>query len=146
MLKLTNTKISGNPQTVLLRYSLLMTKLVTANKDSSRSGAIWLAKVAKKKKALDIVILNIGKIAFFADYFVILSGKNKKQNQAITLELMEEAKAHGLKLLGQEGYKEGSWILLDFGSVIVHIFHELLRSFYDLEFLWSEAPSVKWTR
>ena len=119
---------------------------VGITRETSRNEAVWLAGLAKKKKAADIVILNIGKLVVLADYFVILSGRNKKQNQAIALELMVQAKAGGLRLVGREGYEEGSWVLLDFGSVVVHIFQESLRSFYNLEFLWSEAPRIRWDK
>ena len=130
----------------------ILTKVLGTPKDSSRTAlhrvaaanAIWLAQLAQKKKAKDVVILNVGKTLFITNYFVIISGKTQKQNQALAQEMKEQAKMRGLKLFGWEGYQEGSWILLDFGSVIVHIFMESLRSFYDLEFLWSEAPRVKW--
>lgn len=111
----------------------------------SRQLAIALARLADKKKAEGIVILNLKKLLFLTDYFVILSGKHKKQNQAIADELMLKAKhSFRVKLLGNEGYAEGSWIVLDFGDVVVHIFHEALRKFYDLEFIWGEATRVRW--
>lgn len=114
---------------------------------NSRQLVIALARLADKKKAENIVILNLKKLLFLTDYFIILSGKNKKQNQAIADELMLKAKhSLGAKLYGNEGCEEGSWIVLDFGDVIVHIFHEDLHKFYDLEFIWGEAPKVKWAK
>lgn len=72
---------------------------------------------------------------------MICSVKNKKQAQAIAQEMIEKYK---LKLYGLEGYEEGTWILLDFGDVVVHLFQEQLREFYNLEFLWSHASRVRW--
>ncbi len=116
-------------------------------KNESRQLAITLARLADKKKAEDIAILNLKKRLFLTDYFIILSGKNKKQNQAIADELMYQGK-HSLEieLLGKAGYEEASWIVLDFNDVMVHIFQEETRQFYDLEFIWGETPRVSWKR
>lgn len=115
--------------------------------NESRQTAIALARLADRKKAEDIAILNLKKRLFLTDYFLILSGKNKKQNQAIADELMYQAKhSLDLRLLGYEGYQEASWIILDFADVVVHIFQEETRRFYDLEFIWGETPRVSWKR
>lgn len=112
----------------------------------SRQLALACARWADQNKAEDIIILNLKKLTFITDYFVICSGRNKKQNQAVADELIAQEKkgSPGLNLLSTEGYHEGSWIVLDLGDVIVHILHESLRKFYDLEFIWSEAPRVRW--
>lgn len=113
-------------------------------KITPRKLAIDLARWADKKKAHNIVILDLQKILSITDFFIICSGRNKKQTQAIADHLREKAKTLSISLLGQEGYKEGSWVLLDFGEMVVHVFHEETRGFYDLEFLWSEAPRIRW--
>jgi ribosome-associated protein len=112
---------------------------------TSRKLAIALAKLADKKKAKDILVLQVKKLIFITDYFLIASGTNKKQTQAIADDIMFQAK-HTLNanLLSKQGYEEGTWIVLDLGDVIIHIMHENLRGFYELELLWGDAPQVKW--
>ena len=109
--------------------------------DNTRTFAIGCARLASAKKADDISVLNMIKTSLgITDYFVICSGNNKKQNQAIADQFLSNLK--GL-ILGIEGYEQGNWIVVDLGSVVVHIFHESLRKFYDLEFLWSDVPRVR---
>lgn len=97
---------------------------------------------AAEKKAIDLTILNIGKVSVVADYFIIITGATKIQVRAIADEIMENAKETGFPLLHKEGYSDGLWILLDYGSVVVHIFQPKEREFYNLERLWSHAPQV----
>lgn len=113
-------------------------------KDEARETAIECARIADGKKATDIVVLDIRKIAFITDYFVIASGTNRRQLQAIADELSSTLKGRGLRRVGMEGYQEGAWILVDFGSVVIHLFHEEMRRYYELENLWSEAKGVRW--
>jgi ribosome-associated protein len=114
--------------------------------DDSRKIAVKLAQIADKKKAEDIVILNVRKLTFITDAFMIMSVKNKKQAQAIALDMAAYAKNEGITNLGLEGYEEGNWVLVDFGSVVIHIFNGKLREFYDLESLWGDATKIKWKR
>ncbi len=102
--------------------------------------------MADKKKAGNIVILDVRKQTFMTDYFMIVSGKSTRQNQATIRELKETAKAKGINVLGWEGYGEGSWVLLDLGDVVIHMLLEPVRNFYDLESIWAEAPKVKWQK
>lgn len=102
------------------------------------------ARIADGKKATDIVVLDIRKVAFITDYFVIASGKNKKQLQAIADEISETLKGQGRRRAGLEGYGEGAWILVDFGDVVIHLFHEEMRRYYELENLWSDGKKVRW--
>ncbi|MFA5773679.1 MAG: ribosome silencing factor [Candidatus Paceibacterota bacterium] len=109
--------------------------------DNTRTFAVKCARLASTKKADDISVLNMAKTSLgVTDYFVICSGNNKKQNQAIADEFMMSLKG---RILGIEGYEQGNWIVVDLNSVVVHIFHESLRKFYDLEFLWSDVPRVR---
>lgn len=92
------------------------------------------------KKGVLIKVLNVRDLTSIADYFILASTRNKKQSQAAADAVddkMAEKKVHRLR---KEGYREGDWILLDFGDVIVHIFTDDERRHYELDSLWSEAP------
>jgi len=97
---------------------------------------------AADKKAIDIVVLDLREIASFTDYFVITSGTNERQVQAISDEVYETLKKAGTTAARVEGYKTAEWILLDYGDFIVHVFEQKSRSFYDLERLWRESTRV----
>lgn len=97
---------------------------------------------ASEKKALNIVVLDLREIASFTDYFVITSGTNERQVQAISDEIYETLKKAGSTAARVEGYKTAEWILLDYGDFIVHVFEEKSRRFYDLERLWRESKRV----
>lgn len=117
---------------------------IIAKKDEARETAIECARIADDKKATDIVVLDLRKIAFITDYFVVASGKNKKQLQAIADEISSRLKGAGRRRTGLEGYQEGAWVLVDFGDVVVHLFHEEMRRYYELENLWADAKSIRW--
>jgi ribosome-associated protein len=97
---------------------------------------------ASDKKALDLVVLDLREIATFTDYFVIASGSNERQVQAISDEIFERLKKSGTPAARVEGYRTAEWILLDYGDFVVHVFDEKARRFYDLERLWREAQRV----
>lgn len=111
---------------------------------SSREVAIQSALIASEKKAEDIIIFRISDLTFIADYFVVCSGSNERQLQAIADEIRKEMKGSGVRLLGIEGYTDAKWILMDLGDVIIHIFDTKTRAFYDLELLWGDAPRLPW--
>ena len=98
---------------------------------------------ALEKKPKDLVILKIKEISSFADYYVIMSGSSDREVQALASAIQEKMKKAGILPLGAEGTTFGKWILLDYIDVIVSIFHEPLRAFYDLERLWSDAPHME---
>ncbi len=98
-----------------------------------------LVDLALEKKAKDVVSLKLTGLTLIADYFIILSATNTRQAQAIADALYETLKDENQQALRIEGYQDGRWILLDFGSVVVHIFQPDERSFYDLETLWGDA-------
>jgi len=100
-------------------------------------------RAAAEKKAIDLVVLDLREIASFTDYFVITSGANERQVQAISDEVFETLKKAGTPPARVEGYKTAEWILLDFGDFIFHVFDEKARRFYDLERLWREAKRVE---
>ncbi len=96
-------------------------------------------RAAESKKALRIQVLDLREISSFTDYFVICSGTNIRQIQAISDEVELQLKREGQRPLGIEGYERAEWILIDYGDFIVHIFSEAARAFYDLERLWRHA-------
>ena len=98
---------------------------------------------AAEKKALEPVVLDLREIASFTDYFVIVSGANERQVQAISDEVYETLKKAGHAALRVEGYKTAEWILLDYGDFVVHVFEQKARKFYDLERLWRESKRVE---
>lgn len=100
------------------------------------------ADIASDKKASDVILLDIRDVTTFADYFVICSGNNPRQIQAIADAIDEQLGEQGAKVLHREGDSETGWMLLDFGDVIVHIFGPKEREYYRLERLWSGAKTV----
>jgi ribosome-associated protein len=109
---------------------------------TSEERAVKAANAAADKKAEDILILDLKKISLIADYFIICSGRSTTQVQAIADNIEESLAKTGNNSLRREGYHQAQWILLDFGDVIVHVFLEEVRRFYDLERLWGDAPAV----
>lgn len=95
------------------------------------------------RKATDLVILEVKALSSFTDYFLICSGNSDRQVQAIASHIEEKLGKEGIHPLGIEGRREGRWVLLDYGDVVVHIFFHPVREFYDLERLWSEATRVE---
>ena len=101
---------------------------------------------AEEKKALNSVVLDLREIASFTDYFVITSGTNERQVQAISDGIVETLKKDGTAAARVEGYKTAEWVLLDYGDFVVHVFDEKARTFYDLERLWRESKRVELPR
>lgn len=100
-------------------------------------------KAALGKKAMDLVVLDVRKLSSIADVFIICSGRSNRQVMAIAEHIQVDLKKHGIKPLSVEGKKEGHWVLLDYGHVIIHVFYEPVRSFYDLEGLWIDAEKIE---
>ena len=106
-----------------------------------RDYAIIAARAADEKKATDIVVQNVGAIMSVTEYFVIVTAANSRQVGAIIDEIEEqERKQAGIKPLHREETRDGSWELLDYGSIIVHVFQPETREYYRLEALWNDAP------
>jgi ribosome-associated protein len=98
---------------------------------------------AGEKKAHDLVVLDLREVASFTDYFVIASGTNVRQVQAVADEVQEQLRKHlNVRPARVEGYNSAEWVLLDYGDFIVHVFEEKSRRFYDLERLWRDAARV----
>lgn len=96
-----------------------------------------------EKRAKDVIILNVKELSAFADYFIICSGTSDRQVRALASSIRENLKKSGIAPLGVEGEKPGQWILMDYDDFIVHIFYEPVRTFYDLERLWSDTPRME---
>lgn len=103
-----------------------------------------IAAAASDKKARDIVILDMHGVSLVTDYFVICSANSTTQVQAIADNIEEKLQEQGIRMLHKEGYREARWILLDYGSCVVHVFVEEDRRFYNLERLWGEAASRRY--
>jgi ribosome-associated protein len=108
----------------------------------SKTKSLVCLKAAIEKKAVDPILLELKEIASFTDYFLLLSGKSDRQVQAIAQAIEEALKKKGVRPLGQEGMLGGKWVLMDYEDVVVHIFLEPMRRFYDLEGLWVDAPRI----
>ncbi len=105
--------------------------------------ALLLCQFALEKKADDLVLLEVRDVTSIADYFIICSGRSDRQVQSIARGLDENLGNMGVSPLSIEGLTRGQWVLLDFSDVIVHVFYQLVREFYDLEGLWAHAPRVE---
>jgi ribosome-associated protein len=95
------------------------------------------------KKAESIVILGVGELTSLADAFIVCSGRSNRQVMAIAEHVKTTLKKQNIQALRMEGMQEGHWVLMDYGDVIIHIFYDPVRSFYDLEGLWSDAPRLQ---
>ncbi|MHB1360977.1 MAG: ribosome silencing factor [Thermoleophilia bacterium] len=102
-----------------------------------------IAEAAADKKAAGIVILNMKDVVSYTDYFLICSGRSERQTRAIADGIRSKLKEQGIPALRIEGEARGDWVLLDYLSVVVHIFTPESRDFYRLEVLWKEAPRVE---
>jgi ribosome-associated protein len=90
-----------------------------------------------RERAKDLIIINVSEVSAFADYFILCSGTSDRQVRAVAASIQENLKTAGILPLGVEGEDAGRWILLDYDDVIIHVFLESARTFYDLERLWS---------
>jgi len=98
-----------------------------------------ISEILTDKKAKDVKSIDISEVTIIADYFVICSGTSTTHIKALADEVEEKMKEMNVELLRKEGYNSARWILLDFNSVVVHVFHEEDREFYNLERLWSDG-------
>ena len=110
---------------------------------SSRERALLCVRFALEKKAYDLVLMEVGELTSLADYFLVCTGRSDTQVQAIAQSIEENLDRLGIRPLSIEGHTRGQWVVLDFDDVVVHVFYEPLREFYDLERLWARAPRVE---
>jgi ribosome-associated protein len=100
-------------------------------------------KALEDKKADEIMILDVMKVSSFTDYLIICSGTSDKHVQALASSVEMNLKKKGVRHLGIECFQEGRWILMDYNDIIIHIFYEPTRLYYDLESLWSDVPRLE---
>jgi ribosome-associated protein len=118
---------------------------MTSETSNIRQWAVIAARAADEKKATDVTVLDVGDLLGITDAFVICSATNRR----LVLTLAEEVElavraSGGPSPLSVEGLEEASWVLIDFGPFVVHVFEQETRAFYDLERLWRDAPRVSW--
>lgn len=110
---------------------------------SARETALAIAASALERKALNVVILDVAGKVDYTDYVVVMSGRSDRQVAAIAKNVEQDVKEKlGVRCLSVEGLPQASWVLMDFGDVIAHVFHEDTRGYYDLESLWVDAPQL----
>ncbi|MEM1418176.1 MAG: ribosome silencing factor [Myxococcota bacterium] len=108
-----------------------------------KATALAVAEAALDKKAQQIEVIDLRGIVDYADFVVVASGRSDRQVAAIAKGIEDDLKAqHGIRCLGVEGLPQGRWVLMDFSDVIVHVFHQDTRGYYDLESLWIDAARV----
>jgi ribosome-associated protein len=113
--------------------------------DSSREVALSAARAASGLKASDVVVLDVGDLLSIAGYFVIASASNPRQVRAIVEEVEAKVKSERARSpVRTEGVREQQWTLIDYGDVVVHVFLDSVREFYEIERLYMDAPRVEW--
>lgn len=98
---------------------------------------------ALNKKASDVSILDIRGVSNSTDFVMVCSGDSSRQTQAIADEVLAKLREKGVRPIGIEGYETAKWILLDFSDIVVHVFHEETRKYYEIERLWEDAQKVE---
>ncbi len=101
-------------------------------------------QASQAKKAEEIIVLDLRELSTFTDFFVIMTGNSARQNTAISESIEQALKKDRLLPLGVEGRGSAEWILLDYGSFVVHVFSKQAREYYSLEKLWGDAPRLSW--
>jgi ribosome-associated protein len=109
----------------------------------AKDRALLVCDAALEKKALDLTLLEVGNLTTIAHYFIICSGRSDRHVQSISEGIREDARSRGFRPLSSEGIARGQWVLMDFSDLLVHIFYEPMRRFYDLDGLWSRANVVE---
>ncbi|NLJ41847.1 MAG: ribosome silencing factor [Clostridiales bacterium] len=103
----------------------------------TKQTALKIARILQDKKALDVLVLDISSLTAIADYFIIASGRSESQVRALYEEVEEKMKEQGLEVKRRDGQQGNRWIAMDYGDVIIHLFHHEEREFYSLERLWA---------
>jgi ribosome-associated protein len=122
-----------------------MGESAAAGDDAGRSLAIAAARAAADLKATDVVVLDVGAVLSITGYFVVVGASNPRQVRAVVEEVEARIKTDlGRSPVRSEGVREQQWTLLDYGDVVVHVFLESVRDFYEIERLYMDAPRVEW--
>lgn len=112
----------------------------------SRSLATEIAQLAEGRHCSDIVILELAERSPVANHFVIATGTSDQQLRSVAREMEDLGKQNNFKVFSRAGLQQGRWAIVDFVDVVVHLFDEEFRKFYDLELLWGDAPKIDWQR
>lgn len=115
------------------------------NRDA-RQWAIEIARIAHDLKAQDVIAFDLRGISAVTDFTVIGTGTSDRQMRAVADRVIEHGRKVGQRPYGHSGYEGGTWLLIDFVDVVLHLFAPPYRSYYDLELLWGDAPRVEWAR
>lgn len=102
------------------------------------------AKAAEDSRGKETLVLDLTEVTPIVDYFVISTGASGRQMNAVAEDVNRVMRAHGSRPIGVEGQKDSTWILHDFGDIVLHVFSPEARQLYDLEHLWADAPRVDW--
>lgn len=102
--------------------------------------AKFIAKLAQEKQAQDILLMDMRKVMDLTDFFIICSADSHRQIKTIADYILQKMESKGFNIWHKEGYQDASWILLDYGDAVVHLFMESARRFYELERLWRDVP------
>jgi ribosome-associated protein len=105
--------------------------------------AILCLKIIQERKAIDPVLFDVRDHTSITDYFIVTSGSSSRQVQTIAKHIVRRMREEGFKVYGMEGEQQGHWVLIDYNDVVIHVFYQPVREFYDLEGLWVEAPRVE---
>ena len=129
-------------------YSIISELISSIKKEGTNLQTKEIAHLAVDyaldKKGIDLKLLDVRELSSLTDYLLLVSGRSDRQVQAIAENIRTEFKReHGILPLAIEGMNQGRWVLLDYGEIMVHVFQQPVRAFYDLEGLWSEAPEVE---
>lgn len=103
-----------------------------------------MARLAHDKKAVEITVLDMRKVANFCDFFVLCNGTSDRHIRAVAQGISDGLEEQGERVSSRAGFKDAHWVVLDAGDVIAHVFDEEAREFYGLDHLWQEAKQVKW--
>jgi ribosome-associated protein len=133
---------SLNPDSIATTPVARKSDVRTESNEPLDERIVIAVRAASDKKAVDMVVLDLRGIASFTDYFLITSGMNARQVQAITDEVVAQLKKEGTRAQRVEGYRTAEWVLVDYGDFIVQVFESKARQFYDLERLWRDATRI----
>lgn len=109
----------------------------------TKAKALRAAEIAFDRKAEGLAVLDVRNLVSYTDYFLICHGRSDRQVQAITEAIETTLKAEGIRPLAVEGAATGQWVLMDYDDLVVHVFYEPVRAYYDLDGLWMDAPRVR---
>jgi ribosome-associated protein len=119
--------------------------VIADDADDGRDLALLAARTADDKKGNDIVVLDVGEVLAIAGWFVVASASNSRLVESLANDIEAAAKAElGRAPVRTEGHREKQWVLIDYGDVVVHVFHQEMRDFYEIERLYGDVPRVKW--